>query len=246
MAYDIIGDVHGCLEELKQLFTELGYSYENGVPVHPEGRIPLFIGDITDRGPHSLKTIAFVWDIVIEAQRGLYIPGNHCDKLYRFFLGNNVQVKHGLETTVEEYRHLSNRQQKTVRAQFMQLFEEAPVYLELPEINTVAAHAGIRAQDIGDLNKRIRAFVLYGPVTGNKLRDGRPERVDWALNYSGSKRVVYGHTPVLEPRFINNTVNIDTGCVFGNKLTALRLPEEEIVQVPSLLTFQPDNFRAFG
>ncbi|SDJ45034.1 bis(5'-nucleosyl)-tetraphosphatase PrpE [Salimicrobium halophilum] len=245
MSYDIIGDVHGCLDELKQLFEDLGYQFERGIPVHPEGRIPVFLGDITDRGPSSIEAIDFVHDLVITHQKGRYIPGNHCDKLYRYFRGNPVQEKHGLETTTEEYRSLPSKEQVIVRDKFMTLVESSPLYLELPEIDTVVAHAGILEKDIGQMNKRIRSFVLYGATTGKTMPDGRPERLDWAAGYTGNKRIVYGHTPVLEPRFKNHTVNIDTGCVFGNKLTALRLPEEKIVQVPSSLPFQPESFRKF-
>ncbi|SIS47871.1 bis(5'-nucleosyl)-tetraphosphatase PrpE [Salimicrobium flavidum] len=245
MTYDIIGDVHGCLDELKQLFSELGYHFDKGIPVHPEGRTPVFVGDITDRGPDSLATISFVYKLVIEQKKGLYVPGNHCDKLYRFFRGNPVQEKFGLETTTYAYRSLSEQEQIKIRNEFMTLIEASPLYLELPEINTVVAHAGILEQDIGAMNKRIRSFVLYGATTGKTFKDGRPERLDWARSYRGSKRIVYGHTPVLEPRFKNGTVNIDTGCVYGNKLTAIRLPEESIVQVPSSLSFQPEKFASF-
>ncbi|WP_347861165.1 bis(5'-nucleosyl)-tetraphosphatase PrpE [Salimicrobium sp. PL1-032A] len=243
MSYDIIGDVHGCLTELKQLFAALGYQFQEGIPVHPQGRIPVFLGDITDRGPESVKTIELIHDLVITHQAAKYVPGNHCDKLYRFFQGNPVQEKHGLETTTQEYRNLSSEEQEEIRNKFMTLFESTPVYLELPEINTVVAHTGILEKDIGKINRRIRSFVLYGATTQKIMPDGRPERLDWASGYSGDKRVVYGHTPVLQPRFKNNTVNIDTGCVFGNRLTALRLPGEIIVQVPSSLPYQPDRFR---
>lgn len=243
MKVDIIGDVHGCLDELKDLFRKLGYEEEDGVPVHPEGRIPVFLGDITDRGPDSIGCIRYVYKIVVEKNKGRYVPGNHCNKLYRFFLGNKVQEKHGLETTTAEYRTLSSKEQKEIRHHFMKLYEEAPLYLELREANAVVAHAGIKESFIGQQGKKVRTFVLYGDITGEKHEDGRPVRRDWAQAYEGTRWVVYGHTPVREPRFVNNTVNIDTGCVFGNKLTAFRLPEEEIVSVPSEQPFVEEKFR---
>ncbi|MFC7062812.1 bis(5'-nucleosyl)-tetraphosphatase PrpE [Halobacillus seohaensis] len=242
MKIDVIGDVHGCLNELKQLFTELGYQWKDGLPVHPDHRIPVFLGDITDRGPASVEAIRFVYRLVIESGQAKYVPGNHCNKLYRYFKGNNVQEKHGLETTTAEFKNLSKHEQREVKREFMELIDSSPLYEVLPDVNAVIAHAGIREEDIGQENKRITTFVLYGDITGDKLPDGRPERKDWAQHYQGDRWVVYGHTPVYEPRFVNQTVNIDTGCVFGNKLTAFRLPEEETVSVPSTMPFVEEKF----
>ncbi|WP_143414502.1 bis(5'-nucleosyl)-tetraphosphatase PrpE [Halobacillus massiliensis] len=246
MKIDVIGDVHGCLQELKELFNKLGYEWKNGLPVHPQERTPVFVGDITDRGPSSIETIQFVYNMVIVQKQALYVPGNHCNKLYRFFKGNPVQETHGLETTAAEYRSLSAREQKKIKHHFLELVDTSPLYWELPEANAVIAHAGIRHEDIGLNNKRVKTFVLYGDITGAKLPDGRPERRDWAQHYRGEQWVVYGHTPVLEPRFVNQTVNIDTGCVFGNKMSAFRLPEEEIVSVPSSMTFVEEKFNTFS
>ncbi|MFD1017877.1 bis(5'-nucleosyl)-tetraphosphatase PrpE [Thalassobacillus hwangdonensis] len=240
---DIIGDVHGCLHELKELFTQLEYHWEDGIPVHPDGRLPIFLGDITDRGPASIKTIHFVYRMVVEKKVAEYVPGNHCDKLYRFFLGNPVKEKHGLETTAAEWRALPKEEQVQVREQFLKLVEASSLYLVLPEADAIIAHAGINEKLIGNYGKQAKTFVLYGDITGETLPDGRPVRRDWAQHYTGDRWIVYGHTPVLEPRFVNKTVNIDTGCVFGNKLTAFRLPEEEIVSVPSEQAFIEEKFR---
>ncbi|MBX0357094.1 bis(5'-nucleosyl)-tetraphosphatase PrpE [Halobacillus sp. Nhm2S1] len=242
MNYDIIGDVHGCFDELKQLFEELGYDWSDGLPQHPDGRTPVFVGDITDRGPSSIECITFVYRLVTE-KGAHYVPGNHCNKLYRFFLGNPVQEKHGLETTAAEYRSLSKEEQKDVKQQFKHLYELSPLHLILKDVDAVVAHAGIREEDIGHKSKSIETFVLYGDITGEKLPDGRPVRRDWAQHYTGNRWIVYGHTPVREPRFVNKTVNIDTGCVFGGRLTAFRLPEEEIVSVPSSMPFVEEKFR---
>ncbi|RWZ55131.1 bis(5'-nucleosyl)-tetraphosphatase PrpE [Halobacillus fulvus] len=243
MKYDVIGDVHGCIDELKQLFHKLDYTWHDGIPVHADERTPVFVGDLTDRGPDSIGCIRLVYDMVITKKQALYVPGNHCDKLYRFFKGNPVQQKHGLETTVAEFNQLSSSEQKEVKDMFIQLFEEAPLYHILPDAHAVVAHAGIREEDIGQTNKRARTFVLYGDITGEKLPDGRPVRRDWAQHYQGSRWIIYGHTPTKEPRFVNQTVNIDTGCVFGGHLTAFRLPEEEIVQVSSHMPLVEEKFR---
>ncbi|GFZ77249.1 bis(5'-nucleosyl)-tetraphosphatase PrpE [asymmetrical] [Compostibacillus humi] len=244
MKIDVIGDVHGCSEELRELLHKLGYRKEKDIHVHPDGRIPVFLGDITDRGPDSIGVIRLVYHMVKE-QKAKYVPGNHCNKLYRFFLGNRVQETHGLETTTAEYRALAPREQKQIRHMFITLYENAPLYLVLPEVNAVIAHAGIRENFIGQTGKKVKTFVLYGDITGEFHPDGRPIRRDWAKHYKGSRWIVYGHTPVKEPRKVNKTINIDTGCVFGNKLTAFSLPEEKLTSVASKQPYIEEKFTSF-
>ena len=84
---------------------------------------------------------------------------------------------------------------------------------------------------------KVRDFALYGETTGETDEFGLPVRYNWAAEYRGAAMVVYGHTPVPEPEWLNRTVNIDTGCVFGGKLTALRYPEKEFVSVPAARTY---------
>ncbi|GGK12624.1 bis(5'-nucleosyl)-tetraphosphatase PrpE [asymmetrical] [Caldalkalibacillus thermarum] len=240
--YDIIGDVHGCYRELLTLLGRLGYREQNGLYSHRQGRKIVFVGDITDRGPQSINTLRFVIRHV-EAGQALYVPGNHCDKLYRFFLGRNVQITHGLETTVEEYHRLQVDEKKWVKTRFIRLVENAPLYLVLDGGRLIVSHAGIRQDMIGKHNKAVKTFCLYGDITGEKDSDGFPVRRDWAKHYTGEAWIVYGHTPVKKPRFVNHTVNIDTGCVFGGHLTGLRYPELTFEMVPSSLPFVPEKFR---
>ncbi|ENH96192.1 bis(5'-nucleosyl)-tetraphosphatase PrpE [Gracilibacillus halophilus YIM-C55.5] len=242
MHYDIIGDIHGCYEELLQLLHKLGYYWEQERFVHPNNRKPVFVGDLTDRGPQSLSVIRLVYQLVINQQNAYYVPGNHCNKLYRYFLGNNVQINHGLETTVAEYENLTQKEQTDIKEMMITLYEQAPLYLQLSDVQAVVAHAGIQEKDIGKQNKKVKTFVLYGDITGETWADGRPIRRDWAQNYDGDQWIVYGHTPVRNPRFVRRTVNIDTGCVFGNALTAFRLPEETTVSVPSQQPFVKEKF----
>ncbi|WP_240374887.1 bis(5'-nucleosyl)-tetraphosphatase PrpE [Bacillus piscicola] len=243
-AYDFIGDIHGCMKELTELFQRMNYRYASDIFVHPDGRIPVFIGDLTDRGPNSTAVIQIVAKMV-EKQVALYVPGNHCNKLYRYFLGRNVQITHGLETTVAELKELSTRDYKLIRKAFVNLYESSPLYLLLDDQRVVAAHAGIREDLIGRTGNKVKTFVLYGDITGATNPDGTPLRRDWALQYQGESLVVYGHTPVTQPRMIGNTVNIDTGCVFGGKLTAFHYPEKTFSFVPSSLPVVPEKFRTF-
>ncbi|MED3623135.1 bis(5'-nucleosyl)-tetraphosphatase PrpE [Neobacillus thermocopriae] len=245
MKIDIIGDIHGCFQELKELTSLLGYSWDKGVPLHPENRVLGFVGDLTDRGPQSLRVIEVVWKLVMEYKKAYYTPGNHCNKLYRFFLGNKVQITHGLETTVAEYESLSKRERESIRKKFITLYEQAPLYLVLDNNKLVIAHAGIKQELIGMNNEKVKKFVLYGDITGEKHPDGSPVRRDWAKTYNGDYIIVYGHTPVKQPRIINNTYNIDTGVVFGGSLTALRYPEMQMVSVPSTMPYIEEKFKKF-
>ncbi len=245
MKIDIIGDIHGCFSEFEKLTLKLGYQWDKGIPIHPEKRILGFVGDLTDRGPESLKVIEIVWQLVINKKLAYYTPGNHCNKLYRFFQGNKVQVTHGLETTAAEYESLYKNEQQSIRKKFIQLYETAPLYLVLEQQKLIIAHAGIKQEYIGQTHGKVKQFVLYGDITGKKNPDGTPVRRDWAKVYNGDACIVYGHTPVKEPRIINNTYNIDTGAVFGGMLTALRYPEMELVSVSSTMPYIDDKFKQF-
>ncbi|MDA1475898.1 bis(5'-nucleosyl)-tetraphosphatase PrpE [Bacillus changyiensis] len=245
MNYDVIGDVHGCYDEMITLVKKLGYSLHSSLPVHPENRTLVFLGDLTDRGPKSLDVVQFVAHAV---EKGVvrYVPGNHCNKLYRFFKGNPVKLMHGLETTAAEYKQLPQKEQAYIRELFIRLYERAPLYDILHDGQLVVAHAGIKAEDIGKKpGGKVKQFVLYGDITGETLPDGRPVRRDWAIHYHGKPWVVYGHTPVKTPRMIHHTINIDTGCVFGNRLTAFRFPELITESVPSSLPFDESRFRSY-
>lgn len=244
MKIDIIVDIHGCYDEFVRLVTALGYKFENEIPIHPGNRILGFVGDLTDRGPQSLKVIETVWKLR-KKNLAYYVPGNHCNKLYRYFLGRNVQISHGLETTVAELKACTRKEENHYKKMFMQLYEEAPLYQIIDENKLIIAHAGIREDYIGLSNKSVKTFVLYGDITGEKHEDGSPVRRDWAKNYFGDAWIVYGHTPVKKPRFVGKTVNIDTGAVFGGKLTALRYPEMETVSVDSSMPFVEEKFRSF-
>lgn len=245
MAYDILGDVHGCLQEFKHLTVRLNYTWKDGRPVHADGRKLVFVGDITDRGPDSVAMIELVSGIVKNGS-GLYVPGNHCNKLYRYMSGNPVRVAHGLETTVRELNALPEKKKNFIVQTFLDLYEHSPLSLILDQGNLVVCHAGIREEDIGKpMDKRIESFILYGDTTGQTDERGLPERRDWAKNYHGTALVVYGHTPVKTPRWKNRTLNLDTGCVFGGALSALRYPEQQIISIPSSMPVMADRFISF-
>jgi protein phosphatase len=233
--FDIIGDVHGCYEELVALLEQLGYGPQqgdDGVWRHPAGRQAVFLGDLTDRGPASVPVLRLVIPMV-QAGTAVYTPGNHCNKLMRYLLGRKVRVAHGLAQTLAEFDALPPDERAALVAATQRLIQTAPPYLILDGGRLVVAHAGIKDWMIGEVSRRIQDFCLYGDPTGENDEYGHPIRRDWALQYRGSAAVIYGHTVVPEPVWINNTLNIDQGCVFGGQLTALRWPERTIVQVPA-------------
>ena len=239
--YDIIGDVHGCIDELRELLDRLGYleGVDGGV-WHPDSRTLVFVGDLADRGPGNMP----VWLLVlatIEAGNAIVTPGNHDRKFARYLMGRDVILNHGLELTAAEYRALLPGDKRTVRYGVQQVILDGPPYAILDDGNLVVAHAGIEEWMIGKTTDRVGAFVRYGEKTGELTPEGLPIRRDWAADYRGKPLVVYGHTPTLEPGFRNNTINIDQGCAFGGGLTALRYPERETITIPARRVYAPPS-----
>ena len=233
--FDLIGDIHGCSGELRSLLEKLGYTVdpkEDGAPgydvSHPGGRRPVFVGDLVDRGPDSPGVLRLVMDMVQE-DRAICVAGNHENKLMRKLMGRNVQVSHGLAETLAQLEQETPEFQERVAA-FLKDLE--PHYV-LNDGRLAVAHAGIRAEYQGRTSRRVQEFCQYGETTGETDEFGLPVRADWAASYRGRAAVVYGHTPVPTASWHNNTINIDTGCVFGGSLTALRYPERELVSVPA-------------
>lgn len=228
--FDIIGDVHGCYTELIELIEKLGYMEKDGVYVHPEGRRLISVGDVADKGSQNLLCLNF-WLDQVESGGAFWVHGNHCNKLYRYFLGNRVHLSHGLECTVNELEQLQKEDRMVFRNRYMRCYEEQCYYLLLDKKKLAVVHGGLRAESIGKFSNKIRAVCLYGETTGKFDENGKPERLDWAAEYDGMPFVVYGHTVVETPEIINRTVDIDQGCVYGGYLTAMRYPEMEFVQV---------------
>ncbi|MBC5773355.1 metallophosphoesterase [Pontibacter sp. KCTC 32443] len=232
--FDIIGDVHGCFDELKELLEKLGYHIlfddaTNSYTVTPPAKHKaIFIGDLVDRGPKSQEVLRLVMDMV-DANQAYCVSGNHDDKLYRKLIGRNVQVRHGLEHTMEQLSHCSAEFIARIRS----FLGSLPHHILLDDGRLVIAHAGLAEHLHGSHNRSVRDLCLYGPTTGELDKMGLPVRLDWAANYTGHAIVVYGHTPVQEPNWRNNTINIDTGCVFGGKLTSLTYPDHILTSVPA-------------
>ena len=229
--FDIIGDVHGCCDELETLLQKLGYEIspeENYF--HPQGRKALFLGDLVDRGNRILDTLALVQNMVV-AGTALCVPGNHDMKLMRSLQGKNVKITHGLDKTLAEIDALPDDKRELFSQETVKFLDSLISHYVLDDGNLVVAHAGMKEALQGRGSGRVRDFALYGETTGETDDFGLPVRYDWAAEYRGKAIVVYGHTPVIEAQWLNGTIDIDTGCVYGGKLTALRYPEKELVSV---------------
>ncbi len=230
--FDIIGDVHGCFDELERLLAELGYEQTDGLYAHPEGRKAVFVGDLVDRGPRIVDSVRLV-KAMVDAGSALCIPGNHDMKLVRKLRGRDVQITHGLDRSLAELDKLSEAERDEIREFLYKLVS----HYVFDDGRLVVAHAGMREEMQGRGSGKVRDFALYGETTGETDEFGLPVRWNWAAEYRGQAMVVYGHTPVPEPEWLNRTINIDTGCVFGGRLTALRYPEKELVSVPAAATY---------
>ena len=226
--FDVIGDVHGCRAELDTLLTELGYLVKDDRAEHPEGRTAVFVGDLVDRGPDTPGVLRLVMNMVADGT-ALCVSGNHEQKLARKLSGRNVQVTHGLAETLAQLEATDDAFVADVRTFIDGLIS----HYVLDGGTLVVAHAGLKEAYHGRASGRVRAFALYGDTTGETDEYGLPVRYPWARDYRGSAAVVYGHTPTPTPEWINNTICVDTGCVFGGALTALRWPSRELVAVPA-------------
>ena len=228
--FDIIGDVHGCSDELRTLLGDLGYQVrpDGAGAHHPDGRRVFFVGDLVDRGPATPAVLRLVMGMVDDGD-ALCVPGNHEAKLLRALRGRNVTVSHGLAETLAQLAG----EPPEFSARVETFIDGLVSHLVLDDGKLVVAHAGLRADMQGRASGAVRSFALYGDTTGETDEFGLPVRYAWAEDYRGDAMVVHGHTPVPEATWLNRTICIDTGCVFGGKLTALRYPERELVSVPA-------------
>jgi protein phosphatase len=245
--FDVLTDVHGCLDEFGDLLERMGY----GRPKRPdrdpwqvpEGRHLVIAGDIVDRGPGIAGLLRVAMAMVKAGTMSVTI-GNHDDKVLRALRGRPVKVSQGLEASLAQLQQESGG----FRRKVIDFIASMPSHLVLDEGRLVVAHAGLPEEMHGNTGGRVREVAMYGLTQPGEDEWGLPLRIDWAASYSGPATVVYGHTPVVEPVWVNNTIDIDTGCVFGHRLTALRYPERELVSVSARGVYQEKGgpFRVRG
>jgi protein phosphatase len=231
--FDIVGDVHGCFDELTSLLDQLGYQRDPFVEGeallsarHPAGRRIAFVGDITDRGPRNVDCLRLVMGMCAEGS-ALCVMGNHDQKLARWLSGRQVKIAHGLELTVAEMQAASPEFRKVAH----DFLDNLRSHYWLADGKLVIAHAGLKEEMHGRGSGEVRSFAMFGETNGEVDEFGLPVRLNWARDYRGVADVVHGHTPTPIAEWLNSTICIDTGCVFGGKLTALRWPERTLVDV---------------
>ncbi len=228
--FDVIGDVHGCFAELADLLGRLGYQVapDGSAARHPGGRTAVFVGDLVDRGPATPAVLRLVMGMTA-AGTALAVAGNHEAKLLRALRGRNVTTGHGLAQTLAQLA----AEPEGFRREVPAFLDGLLGHLVLDDGKLVVAHAGLPEAMHGRASAAVRSFALYGDTTGETDEFGLPVRYPWADDYRGRALVAYGHTPVPEAAWVNGTICLDTGCVFGGALTALRYPERELVAVPA-------------
>ena len=236
--FDVIGDVHGCRVELEELLRELGYVVlhdDRGRAVdarHPRGRKVAFVGDLVDRGPDTPGVLRLAMGMAA-AGNALCVRGNHEDKLVKALRGNDVRRTHGLAESMDQL----GRESAGFRQRVLEFCDALVPHYVLDGGALVLAHAGLPERYHGRESARMRSLAIWGENTGVSDDDGNPVRYPWAEEYEGEAVVLYGHTPVADAKWVNGTLCLDTGCVFGGKLTAMRYPEREIVSVPARRTW---------
>lgn len=262
--FDVIGDVHGCIDELLDLLRLLGWPVTDGAPgamprvdAHPEGRTAIFVGDLVDRGLDTPAVLAVVMGMV-RAGTALCVRGNHEEKLLRALRSDGRRSDgrrggpravgrstgdHGLAESLAQLAQTSGE----FRTEVIGFLDGLVSHYVFDDDRLVVAHAGLAQRYHGRTSGRVRSTAMYGETTGETDRWGYPVRIDWARDYRGRAQVVYGHTPVPTASWVNNTLCVDTGCVFGGRLSALRYPERTVVSVPARATYyDPGRPLGFG
>ena len=233
---DIIGDVHGCYDELVELLVTLGHenlTEPNRLPVHDGLPRVLFVGDLVDRGDQSIDVLRLVMRLCTKGYARMVL-GNHDHRFLRWLQGRDVAIEHGLDTTIYQLRALPARQQEAFGDVVTAFLSTVPLALRFDQGKAVVVHAAWRPRMKEETElKRLRYYAMYGPVTGERTPQGFPVRIDWASTYKGPEFAVFGHQVYLKPYRRKFTCGIDTGCVFGGALTALRYPSMEIVSIKS-------------
>ena len=234
--FDIIGDVHGCFDELRRLLDQLSYQLDTGGEMwrlaHPQGRKLVFVGDLVDRGPQTPDVLRLAM-AAVNSGNGYCVVGNHDLKLVKALRGRQVKISHGLAESLEQL----GRESETFRAEALKFLDGLVSHYVFDGGRLVVAHAGLREEMHGRGSGQVREFALYGETTGETDEYGLPVRYNWAADYRGRAVVAYGHTPTPRAEWFNNTICLDTGCVFGGALTALRYPERELMATPALKTY---------
>ncbi|WP_262692494.1 metallophosphoesterase [Kordiimonas aestuarii] len=235
--FDIIGDIHGCAMELLLLLEKLGYKLVSSATEikkevqleSPLGRKAIFLGDIVDRGPQIPEALRIV-KAMVESGDALCVCGNHEARLMKVLSGQRVKAGYGLRESVAQL----GLEGAGFCQEMLSFIRGMPSHYVLDEGRLVVAHAGIPESMHGQTSSAVWHHCLYGGLHNLRKDVRQPVDRSWASEYRGKALVVYGHYAVKHVEWLNGTVCIDTGCVFGGPLTALRYPEMSLVHVSSM------------
>lgn len=225
--YVIVGDIHGCFEEFKELIKIVN-------DIYGKDSLIISVGDTIDRGDYNIETLQLCLNLYREG-RYYEVKSNHLDKFVRWLKGSNVNISHGMQKTVSQFLALNKKLQEKLKEEVIKFYENLPLYIVINS-DVVVAHAGIKDEFIGRVDKQVKSFILYGQTTGRYTEKGFPERVDWTKDRKvneKSLRIVYGHVVYDEPYINNKCYGIDTGACLGNKLTGYIPVEDRFIFVKS-------------
>lgn len=201
-----IGDIHGCLYAVEGLIERLPISWGNDFLI--------FLGDYIDRGPDSSRVIDFILDLRSQyPEKVIALKGNHEWMFERYLQGIDIAIflYNGGGETLKSYR---KEGKITIPQDHINFIREAPLYVEIGPYFFV--HAGVNPR--------------------KSFQDQSEEDLLWIRQsfylYEGkfSKIIVFGHTPFPEVLLLDDRIGLDTGCVYGGKLSAVRLPDREIFE----------------
>ena len=229
---DVIGDVHGCLPELIHLLGKLGYAVDEDLHLTaPAGRTLAFVGDLVDRGPSTPGVLRLVMNAAASGQAAS-VRGNHDERLGQALSGGPVRKPTAnLEGSLRQLDAESPAFRRRAAAFLLGL----PPRLSLDGGRLLITHAGDRADLRGSERDE---YNVHGHDLAERDAFGHLRREDWAALHGGPHLIVSGHTPVRQPDWrgqpgCGEALNLDTGCVYGGALTALRYPERGLLSVPA-------------
>ncbi len=219
---DVIGDIHGLADTLEAMLQKLGY--DNNL-AHPDGRQLCFLGDLVDRGPQSLEVL----DLVMRAvEQGHYcVRGNHDNNLARGLRGDNITSKSTRGTL-----HKALQRDQAYQAQVRDFIQSLPSFYRYRDY--VLCHGDIEWFDplLQPANERV-----YGRCRLHETHD-----TDGIFRQTSNLTVVRGHIPLTSQG--ERTYSLETGAGFGGPLTAMRLPEQEQLELPCAFDYRqrPSSF----
>jgi len=206
----IVGDVHGCIRELEDLLSYVGLSADDQL---------FFVGDLVVRGPKPHEVVALA-----RAHGAVAVRGNHEDRLLSW--RRSKSTSHEMRIGA-----ITRRAAEALKPRDWEYLEAMPLWADLPSHGVRIVHAGVRPGiEIDEQDPRTLMYVrtLDRHMDPSELRGS----VGWAHHYAGPEHIVFGHNASVEPDIAPHATGIDTGAVYGGRLTAMVLREGERPPAP--------------